>query len=137
MFDAVDGLEAEHVLLGGAVLERARAAGALGDVAADCRLPQRRGIGRVEQADPFHRVLQVAGDHIGFDDREEVQAVREKSDPIEACKRELETLGVGEAEFKAIDAEIKKRVVESADFAEQSPEPRAEELYTDVLVGSY
>ena len=69
--------------------------------------------------------------------RDEVQAVREKSDPIEACKRELEALGVGEAEFKAIDTEIKKRVVESADFAEQSPEPRAEELYTDVLVGSY
>ncbi len=69
--------------------------------------------------------------------RDEVQAVREKSDPIEACKRELETLGVGEAEFKAIDTEIKKRVVESADFAEQSPEPKPEELYTDVLVGSY
>ena len=35
-------LEPEHVLLGRAVLERARAAGALGDVAADDRLPQRR-----------------------------------------------------------------------------------------------
>ena len=69
--------------------------------------------------------------------RDEVQAVREKSDPIEACKRELETLGVGEAEFKAIDAEIKKRVVEAADFAEQSPEPAPGELHTDVLVGSY
>ncbi|HZF42361.1 MAG TPA: pyruvate dehydrogenase (acetyl-transferring) E1 component subunit alpha [Sphingomonadaceae bacterium] len=69
--------------------------------------------------------------------RDEVQAVREKSDPIEAAKRELESLGVGEAEFKAIDAAIKKRVVQSADFAEQSPEPRPEELYTDVLVGQY
>ena len=69
--------------------------------------------------------------------RDEVQAVREKSDPIEACKRELETLGVTDAEFKAIDAAIKKRVVEAADFAEQSPEPHADELHTDVLVGSY
>jgi len=69
--------------------------------------------------------------------RDEVQAVREKSDPIEAARRELEALGVSETEFKAIDSEIKKRVVESADFAEQSPEPRAEELYTDVLVGQY
>ena len=69
--------------------------------------------------------------------RDEVQAIREKSDPIEACKRELEALGVGEAEFKAIDADIKKRVVEAADFAEQSPEPNPSELHTDVLVGSY
>jgi pyruvate dehydrogenase E1 component alpha subunit len=69
--------------------------------------------------------------------RDEVQAVREKSDPIEAAKRELESLGVSESEFKAIDTAIKKRVVQSADFAEQSPEPRPEELYTDVLVGQY
>jgi pyruvate dehydrogenase E1 component alpha subunit len=69
--------------------------------------------------------------------RDEVQAVREKSDPIEAAKRELEAMGVGAAEFKALDDAIKKRVVEAADFAEQSPEPQAEELYTDVLVGSY
>ena len=36
------GLEPEHVALGRPVLERARPAGALGDVAADHRLPQRR-----------------------------------------------------------------------------------------------
>jgi pyruvate dehydrogenase E1 component alpha subunit len=69
--------------------------------------------------------------------REEVQAVRDKSDPIEAAKRELGEAGVSEEEIKRIDAEIKKIVVEAADFAEQSPEPQAAELYTDVLVGSY
>ena len=69
--------------------------------------------------------------------REEVQAVREKSDPIEHAKRELEAMGVKAEELKAIDAEIKKIVVEAADFAEQAPEPDASELYTDVLVGSY
>ena len=69
--------------------------------------------------------------------RDEVQAVREKSDPIEAARRELEALGITETEFKSIDTAIKKRVVQSADFAEQSPEPRPEELYTDVLVGKY
>jgi len=69
--------------------------------------------------------------------REEVQAVREKSDPIEAVKRELEKAGVKEDALKAIDAEIKKIVVEAADFAEQAPEPEPAELYTDVLVGSY
>jgi len=69
--------------------------------------------------------------------REEVQAVRDKSDPIEAAKRELEKLGVGEDALKAIDKEIKAIVVESADFAEQAAEPDPAELYTDVLVGSY
>ncbi|MGZ8361044.1 MAG: pyruvate dehydrogenase (acetyl-transferring) E1 component subunit alpha [Allosphingosinicella sp.] len=69
--------------------------------------------------------------------REEVQSVREKSDPIDHAKRELEKLGVGEDELKAIDKDIKAIVAESADFAEQAPEPEASELYTDVLVGSY
>ncbi|TMJ19187.1 MAG: pyruvate dehydrogenase (acetyl-transferring) E1 component subunit alpha [Alphaproteobacteria bacterium] len=69
--------------------------------------------------------------------REEVQAVRDKSDPIEAVKRELEKAGAKEEDLKAIDNEIKKIVVEAADFAEQAPEPEAAELHTDVLVGSY
>jgi pyruvate dehydrogenase E1 component alpha subunit len=69
--------------------------------------------------------------------REEVQAVRDKSDPIEAVKRELAALGVGEDELKKLDGEIKRIVTEAADFAEQSPEPVPAELYTDVLVESY
>jgi pyruvate dehydrogenase E1 component alpha subunit len=69
--------------------------------------------------------------------REEVQAVREKSDPIEAVKRELASVGVSEADLKKTDDEIKRIVVEAADFAEQSPEPDAAELYTDVLVETY
>ncbi|MEA2999355.1 MAG: pyruvate dehydrogenase component alpha subunit [Sphingomonadales bacterium] len=69
--------------------------------------------------------------------REEVQAVREKSDPIEHAKRDLGAMGVAEDELKKIDAEIKRIVVEAADFAEQSPEPEPGELYTDVLVERY
>ncbi len=69
--------------------------------------------------------------------REEVQNVREKSDPIERLAKELEGMGVAEEELKAIDKEIRAIVSEAADFAEQSPEPAPEELYTDVLVGSY
>jgi pyruvate dehydrogenase E1 component alpha subunit len=68
--------------------------------------------------------------------REEVQAVRDKSDPIEHAKKELEAMGVGEADLKAIDTEIKRIVVEAADFAEQAPEPDPAELFTDILVGS-
>jgi len=69
--------------------------------------------------------------------REEVQSVRDKSDPIEAVKRELEKLGVKEEEFKPLEAEIRKVVNEAADFAEQTPEPDPAELYTDVLVETY
>jgi pyruvate dehydrogenase E1 component alpha subunit len=69
--------------------------------------------------------------------RDEVQAVRDKSDPIEAVKRELEQAGASEGELKAIDKEIKAIVAEAADFAEQMPEPEPQELYTDVLVESY
>jgi pyruvate dehydrogenase E1 component alpha subunit len=69
--------------------------------------------------------------------REEVQAVRDKSDPIEHAKKELEALGVSEDALKDIDKEIRKIVAEAADFAETSPEPEAAELYTDVLVDTY
>ncbi|MDQ8757747.1 pyruvate dehydrogenase (acetyl-transferring) E1 component subunit alpha [Sphingosinicella sp. LHD-64] len=69
--------------------------------------------------------------------REEVQAVRDKSDPIEHARKELEAMGATEDELKAIDQQTKQVVVEAADFAEQAPEPDASELYTDVLVGSY
>jgi len=69
--------------------------------------------------------------------RDEVQAVRDKSDPIEGLKKELDAVGIGENALKAIDKEIRSIVAEAADFAEQSPEPPASELFTDVLVGSY
>ena len=69
--------------------------------------------------------------------REEVQSVREKSDPIEAARKELEALGVTEAELKAVEQDIRRIVGEAADFAETAPEPAPHELYTDVLVETY
>jgi pyruvate dehydrogenase E1 component alpha subunit len=69
--------------------------------------------------------------------REEVQSVREKSDPIEAIKRELEATGITADEMKATDKEIKAIVAEAADFAESSPQPHPDELYTDILVEQY
>ncbi len=69
--------------------------------------------------------------------RDEVQAVRDKSDPIDHVKKLLDAAGVSEAELKTIEQEIRKTVNESADFAEQTPEPDTSELYTDVLVGTY
>ena len=69
--------------------------------------------------------------------REEVQSVRDKSDPIEGLKKHLEGAGLTEADIKGIDQQIRKIVSEAADFGEASPEPDLAELYTDVLVGSY
>jgi pyruvate dehydrogenase E1 component alpha subunit len=69
--------------------------------------------------------------------RDEVQAVREKSDPIDHAKKELEALGVSEEDLKAMEKEIRKIVQDAADFAEESPEPDPKELYTDILVGNY
>ncbi len=69
--------------------------------------------------------------------RDEVQDVREKSDPIERLKVMLMKQGVKEEDLKALDKKVRKTVLEAADFAEESPEPELSELYTDVLVGQY
>ena len=69
--------------------------------------------------------------------REEVQGFREQHDPIDRAAKDLEAMGVKEDELKAIDKEIKDIVVEAAKFAEETPEPDAAELYTDVLVETY
>nr|WP_135467982.1 pyruvate dehydrogenase (acetyl-transferring) E1 component subunit alpha [Crenalkalicoccus roseus] len=66
--------------------------------------------------------------------REEVQRMREQSDPIETARRMLAEQGVGEAELRKVDDEVKAIVQDAADFAQQSPEPPESELWTDVLV---
>ncbi len=69
--------------------------------------------------------------------REEVQDVKEHKDPIEGLKKILIEQGESEDDLKAIDKDIRKLVSEAADFAENSPEPEASELFTDVLVEEY
>lgn len=69
--------------------------------------------------------------------REEVQEMREKHDPIEGAKAELLARGLAEDRIKDIDKRIRANVTEAADFAENSPEPSLDELYTDVLVERY
>ena len=69
--------------------------------------------------------------------REEVQDVRTNRDPIEAAKHQLLEMGVEEDTLKALEKDIRAEVNEAADFAEQTPEPELEELWTDVTVGSY
>jgi len=66
--------------------------------------------------------------------REEVQDVREHRDPIEHTKKQiLDAKYADEEDLKALDKEIRAVVIESADFAQNSPEPAPSELYTDVL----
>jgi len=69
--------------------------------------------------------------------RDEVQHVRDTSDAIEGLKKILLENGVKEEDLKALDAQIRKTVSEAADFAETSPEPGLDDLYTDVLVEQY
>ena len=70
--------------------------------------------------------------------REEVQAVRDKSDPIEHLKKATARARASpKTKFKEIDKEIRAIVAEAADFAESAPEPDLPELYTDVLVEQY
>jgi pyruvate dehydrogenase E1 component alpha subunit len=67
--------------------------------------------------------------------KEEVEQMREHHDPIEGVKKKITTLGkVTEADFAKIEKDIKAIVNESAEFAQQSPEPDPSELWTDVLL---
>ena len=67
--------------------------------------------------------------------REEVQEMREHHDPIEMLKKKLlDAKHVTEEELKKIEAEVREVVNDSAQFAQDSPEPDPAELWTDVLV---
>ena len=66
--------------------------------------------------------------------RNEVEKIRKKSDPIENIKELLAKNGFNEDEIKNIDSEIKIVIADAAKFAQESPEPSVEELYTDITV---
>ncbi len=65
--------------------------------------------------------------------REEVDQVREHSDPIKKCEAYILDGGHATVEdLKAIDKELKQIIKEAADFSLESPEPQLSELYTDI-----
>jgi pyruvate dehydrogenase E1 component alpha subunit len=67
--------------------------------------------------------------------REEVDDIRTHHDPIEGLKGQIIEQGYAtEDDLKKIDNEIKAIVKEAADFSLDSPEPDANELWTDVLL---
>ncbi len=66
--------------------------------------------------------------------REEVDDIRSHRDPIEGLKKQILAAELSdEAHLKEIDKEIRAQVKAAADFALESPEPDAKELWTDVL----
>jgi len=65
--------------------------------------------------------------------REEVQKVREERDPIDYVRQILLTgKHAGEDDLKTIDREVKDIINDAAEFARESAEPTAAELWTDV-----
>ncbi|MBI1327233.1 MAG: pyruvate dehydrogenase (acetyl-transferring) E1 component subunit alpha [Alphaproteobacteria bacterium] len=67
--------------------------------------------------------------------KEEVEKYRQERDPIERLKAYIfKETKITEDDLKPLEKEIKEIVNESAQFAQESPEPDASELWTDVLI---
>jgi pyruvate dehydrogenase E1 component alpha subunit len=66
--------------------------------------------------------------------KEEVEKIKTERDPLDHLRKQMSEAGIGEADVKAIEKEIKEIVNEAAEFAQQSPEPDVAELWTDVLI---
>ena len=66
--------------------------------------------------------------------KEEVEDYKENRDPINTFRKYLEAENIaGEAAFKKIEDEVKQIVNDAAEYAKESPEPDATELWTDIL----
>jgi pyruvate dehydrogenase E1 component alpha subunit len=66
--------------------------------------------------------------------REEVQKIREESDPIERVRaRLLDKKWATEDDLKEIEKNVRAIVTEAADYAQSGPEPDAAELWTDIV----
>lgn len=67
--------------------------------------------------------------------KEEVTNIREHHDPINTYREYLlENKKYSEDDLKNIEKEVKLLIEEAVEFAQNSPEPEAEELYTEVLI---
>jgi pyruvate dehydrogenase E1 component alpha subunit len=74
---------------------------------------------------------------ISYRPREEVDSVRKERDPILLVRaRILEKGWATEKELKAIDSQARSQVEKAIEFAEKSPLPAAEELYTEIYHGT-
>ena len=68
--------------------------------------------------------------------KEEVEEYKKHRDPLLLMKNFISKNNtISEEELKSIDKEVREIVKESTEFAQNSPEPPEEELYTDVYNG--
>lgn len=66
--------------------------------------------------------------------KEEVEKYKAEKDPIDNLRKIIEEKGfVKDAEFDAMEKEIKELITDAVEFAKSSPEPDANELFTDIL----
>lgn len=66
--------------------------------------------------------------------RDEVDEIRQNSDPINNIKSILDKFGLNDENLKIIDTEIKSIIANAATFAQESPEPSEAELFTDITI---
>jgi pyruvate dehydrogenase E1 component alpha subunit len=66
--------------------------------------------------------------------RNEVDEIRQNSDPIDNIKSILGKFGLKDESLKVIDTEIKSIVANAATFAQGSLEPSEAELFTDITI---
>ena len=66
--------------------------------------------------------------------RDEVDEIRQNSDPIDNIKSILDKFGLKDENLKIIDTEIKSIIANAATFAQESPEPSEAELFTDITI---
>ena len=65
--------------------------------------------------------------------RQEVNKIKEEQDPIDLIRSTiLNKKYATEEQLKEIDTEIKKSIIDAAEFAQQSPQPDESELWTDI-----
>ncbi len=69
-----------------------------------------------------------------YRDKQEVDDMRDNSDPIELVRALIVAQKGSEDRLKKIESEVKTTVNTSAEFAQTSPFPDASELYTNVLI---
>jgi pyruvate dehydrogenase E1 component alpha subunit len=66
--------------------------------------------------------------------KEELDSMKTDHDPITQIKDLMQKEGIEESDIKEVDKEVKAIVNDAAQFSQDSPEPPAEDLWTDVLV---
>ena len=65
--------------------------------------------------------------------RDEVQKIRDESDPIDKSRARILDKGLASVDdLKAIEKRVRDQVTEAAEFAQAGPEPDPSELWTDI-----